>query len=89
MTGGAIEQRLREALGDDRVHTNAPLAPLTTFKVGGRADWLVHVRTQEEITRSGWRANIGCPSLFLAAARTCSSPMPACEVSSSEFTAAT
>jgi UDP-N-acetylmuramate dehydrogenase len=52
MTRGAIEQRLREALGDDRVHTNAPLAPLTTFKVGGRADWLVHVRTQEEITRT-------------------------------------
>ena len=30
---------------------DAPLAPLTTFKVGGRADWLVTVRGGDEIRR--------------------------------------
>ena len=35
--GGA----LREAFGAEHVRSNAPLAPLTTFKVGGAADWLV------------------------------------------------
>ena len=29
-----------------------PLAPITTFKVGGRADWLVHARTGEEIRQA-------------------------------------
>jgi len=46
-----IESRLRAALGDDRVQRDAPLAPLTTFKVGGRADWLVTVRGGDEIRR--------------------------------------
>jgi UDP-N-acetylmuramate dehydrogenase len=47
----AIESRLRAAVGDDRVQRDAPLAPLTTFKVGGRADWLVTVRAGDEIRR--------------------------------------
>ena len=42
--------RLRELLGDGRVQRDAPLAPLTTFKVGGVADWLIQVRTRAEIT---------------------------------------
>ena len=42
--------RLRELLGDGRVQRDAPLAPLTTFKVGGVADWLIHARTRAEIT---------------------------------------
>ena len=46
-----VESRLRAALGDDRVQRDAPLAPLTTFKVGGRADWLVTVRSADEIQR--------------------------------------
>ncbi len=52
MMRAVLEQRLREALGDGRVQTDAALAPLTTFKVGGRADWLVHVRTGEDIIRA-------------------------------------
>ncbi len=40
--------RLRAAFAD-RVETDASLAPLTTFKVGGPADWLVTVRTADEI----------------------------------------
>ena len=31
---------LADAIPSDRVQRNAPLAPLTTFKVGGPADWL-------------------------------------------------
>jgi UDP-N-acetylmuramate dehydrogenase len=46
-----LESGLRAAVGDDRVQRDAPLAPLTTFKVGGRADWLVTVRSGDEIRR--------------------------------------
>src|SRR5207245_8135606 len=37
------------AFGADRVRANAPLAPLTTFKVGGPAEWLVETRGADEI----------------------------------------
>ena len=49
---GQFEERLRSALGADRVQRDAPLAPLTTFKVGGPADWLVTVRTRDEALRA-------------------------------------
>jgi UDP-N-acetylmuramate dehydrogenase len=48
----AIEQRLRDALGAARVQRDTPLAPVTTFKVGGTADWLVHARRREDIGRA-------------------------------------
>jgi UDP-N-acetylmuramate dehydrogenase len=38
-------------VGDTRVTADAPLAPLTTFGVGGPADWLVEVRSVEELQR--------------------------------------
>jgi UDP-N-acetylmuramate dehydrogenase len=44
-----IGERLRNAIAVDRVVRDAPLAPYTTFKVGGHADWLVHARHAEEI----------------------------------------
>jgi UDP-N-acetylmuramate dehydrogenase len=47
-----VDARLRAALGDDRIVAGAPLAPLTTFKVGGPADWLVTVRSAEEVRRA-------------------------------------
>ena len=40
---------LQAGLGPDRVRTNAPLAPLTTFQVGGPADVLAEVRTSAEL----------------------------------------
>jgi len=49
---GSIEQRLAGAVGAERVHREAPLAPLTTFKVGGRADYLVDVRSADQIVRA-------------------------------------
>ena len=42
MTG--LETELRRWYGES-VRTGAPLAPLTTFKVGGAADWLVDARS--------------------------------------------
>ncbi len=40
---------------------DAPLAPLTTFKVGGPADWLVELRTRDEhrARARGWRGERG------------------------------
>lgn len=39
---------LRARLGPERVRTNAPLAPLTTLRVGGPADVLAEVRSADE-----------------------------------------
>jgi len=44
-----FDERLRALIGADRVRTHVPLAPLTTFKVGGPADWLAEVRTEAEL----------------------------------------
>jgi UDP-N-acetylmuramate dehydrogenase len=44
----SFEREIRAALGD-RVRRAAPLAPLTTFKVGGSADWLIDVSIAEEL----------------------------------------
>jgi UDP-N-acetylmuramate dehydrogenase len=43
---------MTDAFGGLQLQRDAPLAPLTTFKVGGRADWLVQVRTRDEILRA-------------------------------------
>ena len=45
-------RRLRYAFGNARVQQNASLAPLTTFKVGGAADWLIETRRADEIVRA-------------------------------------
>lgn len=45
-----VYRRLTAIVGTARVQAKAPLAPLTTFKVGGPADWLVEVRTAAEAT---------------------------------------
>jgi UDP-N-acetylmuramate dehydrogenase len=44
--------RLEAALGSDRLVRNAPLAPLTTFRIGGPADLLYHARTPDELARA-------------------------------------
>ena len=44
-----LVQTLREAVGEERVRTNAPLAPLTTFHVGGPADVLVEAHTEQDL----------------------------------------
>jgi UDP-N-acetylmuramate dehydrogenase len=40
---------LSEVFGPDRVRRDAALAPFTTFKVGGPADWLVETQSSDEI----------------------------------------
>ena len=49
MSGNDVRQALASAFGD-RTREHAPLARLTTFRVGGPADWLVEPLTSEEIT---------------------------------------
>lgn len=43
-----VEQALSAAFGD-RARRDAPLAPLTTFKVGGPADWLIDIASETEL----------------------------------------
>jgi UDP-N-acetylmuramate dehydrogenase len=43
---------MRIAFGADRLQAHAPLAPLTTFRVGGPADWLIEARNADEIAKA-------------------------------------
>jgi len=45
----SFAEALESAFGRDRVHANVRLAPFTTFRVGGPADWLVEPRSAAEI----------------------------------------
>ena len=42
-------QALRDAFGPPRVFEQLPLAPLTTFRVGGPADYLLETRSSDEV----------------------------------------
>jgi UDP-N-acetylmuramate dehydrogenase len=44
----AVDRELTALFGD-RVRQGAPLAPLTTFKIGGTADWLIDARSEDEL----------------------------------------
>ncbi len=44
-----ILARLEETLGTGRVERDVPLAPMTTFRIGGPADFLVRARTADEL----------------------------------------
>ena len=44
--------RLEQAFGADRVKRNAPLAPMTTFKVGGPAEFLLETHSSDDIVRA-------------------------------------
>jgi UDP-N-acetylmuramate dehydrogenase len=46
-----LEGALRAIVGAERVRVDAPLAPYTTFRVGGPADWLVETGRTAEIIR--------------------------------------
>ena len=50
MTG--FDAALRAAFGDRAVASDAPLAPLTTFRVGGPADWLVTLHAGSDVVRA-------------------------------------
>jgi UDP-N-acetylmuramate dehydrogenase len=44
-----ITAAFRERLGPDRLRADVPLAALTTFRVGGPAEWLIETRSSDEI----------------------------------------
>ena len=44
-----FENDANDALGPGRLAADVPLAPLTTFRVGGAADWFVEVRSADEL----------------------------------------
>ena len=44
-----LGQRLESELGEGRVERDVPLAPMTTFRIGGPADLLVRARTPDEM----------------------------------------
>jgi UDP-N-acetylmuramate dehydrogenase len=62
---GDLDLKLHEAFGD-RVQRHAPLAPLTTFKVGGAAEWLLTLHGVDEL-RFALRlaSQFGVPVRFL------------------------
>jgi UDP-N-acetylmuramate dehydrogenase len=49
MNGPDILARLERTLGPGRVERDVPLAPLTTFRIGGPADLLVRASTEDEL----------------------------------------
>lgn len=62
MTIHNLARDLRDRFGADRVHVDVPLAPLTTFKVGGPADLLLHLRSVEEAANAlSMAARAGAP----------------------------
>lgn len=62
MTADSFELRARAIVGD-RMRRNVPLAPMTTFKVGGPADFFVEVQSEQEL------------GAVVAAARACGVPL--------------
>lgn len=61
-----IPARLREAFGRDRLQERAPLAPFTTFRVGGPADYLLTADTADDVRRAvGIARDLGMPVTVL------------------------
>jgi len=57
---------LQANLGEDRLERDVPLAPLTTFRIGGPADFLYRARTPDELARAVTLcAEVGIPSFLL------------------------
>ncbi len=68
MTSPTPEQReaLRRALGPERIREAVPLAPFTTFRIGGPADLYYEARDADELARSILAArDIGLPHFLL------------------------
>ena len=48
----SVSDTLERALGSDRVQQRVPLAPFTTFKIGGPADLYYEARSADELARA-------------------------------------
>ena len=46
---GAFQEQMVARFGADRIRADEPLAPYTTFRVGGPAQWFLEARTSDEI----------------------------------------
>jgi len=58
--------KLRTRLGPERVQRNVPLAPYTTFKIGGPADLFFEARTRDELAEAVRAAReLGIPYFVL------------------------
>src|SRR5213082_3189597 len=44
-----VTDAFHDAFGTDRLRARVPLAPMTTFRVGGPAEWLIETRGSDEI----------------------------------------
>jgi UDP-N-acetylmuramate dehydrogenase len=47
-----FDRELTDAFGNGRIRRNAPLAPLTTFRVGGPADWIIDLHGAAELRQA-------------------------------------
>ena len=60
---------LQGIVGPGQIRPNAPLAPLTTFRVGGAADWLVEAKSVEQLAAVLQQVFAGSPMSITADAR--------------------
>ena len=51
MPSEEVARELGSALGASRLRRQAPLAPLTTFRAGGPAEWLFEARGSADLLR--------------------------------------
>ena len=58
-------QALSPALGEDRLERDVPLAPLTTFRIGGPAELLYRAKTPDELANAGVTARDVAVPYFL------------------------
>lgn len=59
-------EELRRALGPDRILRSVPLAPLSTFRIGGAADLFYRARTPDELATAVTTArDLGVPHFVL------------------------
>ncbi|HSM37647.1 MAG TPA: UDP-N-acetylmuramate dehydrogenase [Longimicrobiales bacterium] len=62
----AAAAALEREFGPDRVERDVPLAPFTTFRIGGPADLLIRVRSAEELVRAiDLARSLGLPHFLL------------------------
>lgn len=68
MIGPPEIEALERELGRERIERNVPLAPMTTFRIGGPADLFLRARTEDELVRAILTArNAGVPHFLLGA----------------------
>ena len=66
MRARAADSRLGQILGADRVRTDVPLAPFTTFRIGGPADLFYEPETADELAEALLAAReLGIPYFLL------------------------